>query len=153
MLTAKSSGKSARGEPNAGATDQSQAADGQSQQYARFLEQRIQEGMEENKRYLSKYADLRAFAYNQIESLVRKQAQAKSSRYSRAGGGGALSSTSINANSLNVYKQMMEKERKQWQEERSRKDAYIAEVQATVLKQSNEMGFMKKQTDDLESDI
>ena len=64
MLTAKSSGKSARGEANAGAADQSQAADGQSQQYARFLEQRIQEGMEENKRYLSKYADLRAFAYN-----------------------------------------------------------------------------------------
>jgi len=48
---------------------------------------------------------------------------------------------------------MMEKERKQWQEERSRKDTYIAEVQATVLKQSNEMSFMKKQTDDLESDI
>ena len=82
--------------------------------------------MDENKRYLSKYADLRAFAYSQIESLVRKQANIaqKKGRY----GGGPMSSNAVSQNSLAVYKQMIEKERKQWQEERNRKDAFIAEI-------------------------
>lgn len=58
--------------------------------------------MEENKRYLSKYADLRGFAYNQIESLVKKQAniQQQRGRY----GGGPKTSSAINQNSITVYK-------------------------------------------------
>jgi len=40
--------------------------------YTKFLELRIQECMDENKRYLAKYSDLRNFAYSQIENLVRK---------------------------------------------------------------------------------
>lgn len=31
--------------------------------YTQFLEQRINECLEENKRYLAKYSDLRVFAY------------------------------------------------------------------------------------------
>lgn len=72
--------------------------------------------MDENKRYLSKYADLRAFSYTQIESLVKKQ-QTLNQRKGRYGGG-PQSSTAINQNSVAVYKQMMEKERKHWAEER-----------------------------------
>ena len=73
MVGSRTPRKEARG--GDGAADSSQVA-AQQQQYAKFLEQRIQELMDENKRYLSKYADLRAFAYNQIESLVKKHANA-----------------------------------------------------------------------------
>ena len=41
-------------------------------QYVKFLEKRVNETTAESKRYLEKYADLRVFAYNQIESLLRK---------------------------------------------------------------------------------
>ena len=61
--------------------------------------------MEENKRYLAKYSDLRNFAYNQIENLVRRQTNLSKTR--RIG-----NSTSLNTNSINVYKQLIEKERK-----------------------------------------
>ena len=40
--------------------------------YVKFLEKRITETTDESKRHLAKYADLRVFAYNQIESLLRK---------------------------------------------------------------------------------
>ena len=43
-----------------------------SQKYTFFLEKRISECLEENKRYLSKYSDLRSFSYQQIEWLIRK---------------------------------------------------------------------------------
>lgn len=48
------SSKAKNGE-NGAATD--------NKQYTKFLEQRIQECTEENKRYLAKYSDLRNFAY------------------------------------------------------------------------------------------
>jgi hypothetical protein len=57
--------------------------------------------MDENKRYLAKYSDLRNFAYNQIETLVRRSEKQK-----RFGG------ASITNNNINVYKQLIEKERK-----------------------------------------
>jgi hypothetical protein len=63
--------------------------------------------MDENKRYLSKYSDLRNFAYTQIETLVKR-----SERTKRVGG------ATINNNNINLYKQLIEKERKQWTEER-----------------------------------
>ena len=78
--------------------------------------------MEENKRYLAKYSDLRNFAYTQIENLVRKHTNL--SKNSRAGG----PHPSLNNNSVNVYKQLIEKERKQWQEERRNKDQFIADI-------------------------
>ena len=67
-------GKSPRKPP--GAEQESARTEGggeHHQKYSKFLEQRIEELTEENKRYLAKYADLRAFAYNQIESLVKRQ--------------------------------------------------------------------------------
>ena len=68
-------------------------------------------------------------------------------------GGGPQSSTAINQNSVAVYKQMMEKERKHWAEERARKDRYVEEIQEKALKLSNELVFSQKQIDDLEQDI
>ena len=54
--------------------------------------------MDENKRYLAKYSDLRNFAYSQIENLIRRQNNlTKANR-------NAGSSQSLNANSMNVYK-------------------------------------------------
>ena len=40
--------------------------------YCLFLEKRIQECMDESKRYLNKYSELRSFAYNQIEILAKR---------------------------------------------------------------------------------
>jgi hypothetical protein len=74
--------------------------------YSKFLELRIAECMDENKRYLAKYSDLRNFAYSQIENLVRRSEKQK-----KVG-------SSITNNNINVYKQLIEKERKQWQDER-----------------------------------
>ena len=114
--------------------------------YISFLEMRISECTEENKRYLSKYSDLRAFAYTQIENLVRKQqTMAKSKRVGP--------STTLNQNNINVYKQLIEKERKQWMEERNQKDAFINQIQDKVRQVSGESEFFKGQVTELESDI
>ena len=39
--------------------------------YVRFVEKRLQEVLQENKRYHDKYADIREFAYNSVESLMK----------------------------------------------------------------------------------
>ena len=68
--------------------------------YVQFVETRMQECLEENKRYHMKYCDLRDFSYTQIETLVRQLNSKKKS--------------SVQNSNLNVYKQLFEKERKQW---------------------------------------
>lgn len=47
----------------------------------------------------------------------------------------------------------MEKERKQWQDERSRKDAFLAETQGKVQILGNQVEDMKEQIEQLESDL
>jgi hypothetical protein len=42
-------------------------------EYVKFLEERVKECMEENKRYLHKYSELRSFFYNQIEWKLGKK--------------------------------------------------------------------------------
>ena len=39
--------------------------------YVDYLEKRIEECLEENKRYHAKYVDIREFSYVQVESLMR----------------------------------------------------------------------------------
>lgn len=39
--------------------------------YVSFLEKRLEETLEENKRYHSKYVEMREFAYTSVESLMR----------------------------------------------------------------------------------
>ena len=95
--------------------------------------------MDENKRYLAKYADLRSFAYNQIETLVKRQERTKRN--------------SLTNNNMNVYKQLIEKERKQWQEERQRKDQVVDEAQAKVLQLTNQVKYLNEQVAELEADI
>jgi hypothetical protein len=115
------------------------------QKYTKFLEKRIQECMLENKRYLAKYSDLRSFAYTQIENLVKKnELQAKGRR--------SITSTPASANNLNIYKNLIEKERKQWQDERQRKEDFISDIQSKVLQMSNQMEYMQQQIDSLESE-
>jgi hypothetical protein len=48
---------------NAGASDERTT-------YVEFLEARLKETQEENRRMLSKYSEMRAFAYSQLESLI-----------------------------------------------------------------------------------
>ena len=58
--------------------------------YVQFVETRMQECLEENKRYHMKYCDLRDFSYTQIETLVRQLNSKKKS--------------SVQNSNLNVYK-------------------------------------------------
>jgi len=115
------------------------------QKYTKFLEKRIQECMHENKRYLAKYSDLRSFAYTQIENLVKKnELQAKGRR--------SITSNTASASNLNIYKNLIEKERKQWQDERQRKEDFISDIQSKVLQMSNQLEYMQHQIDSLESE-
>jgi oligoendopeptidase F len=93
--------------------------------------------MHENKRYLAKYSDLRSFAYGQIENLVKKNEQQAKGRRS------LLNTTGpVGASSINIYKNLIEKERKQWQDERQRKEEFISNIQSKVLQMSNQMEHM-----------
>lgn len=46
-------------------------ADGGQKYYVPFLEKRLAECLDENKRYHAKYVDIREFAYTSLESLMR----------------------------------------------------------------------------------
>ena len=54
-------------------------------------------------------------------------------------------STTLNQNNLNVYKQLIEKERKQWQDERNNKDVFINEIQQQVKQLTGQTEFFKGQ--------
>ena len=58
--------------------------------YVRFVEKRLQEVLQENKRYHDKYADIREFAYSSVESLMK---QLNSKKHN-----------AIQNSNLNVYK-------------------------------------------------
>ena len=103
--------------------------------------------MHENKRYLAKYSDLRSFAYGQIENLVKKNDQQAKGRRSLANTTGPGGSSNIN-----IYKNLIEKERKQWQDERLRKEDFISDIQKKVLQMSNQMEDMQNQIGSLESE-
>ena len=45
--------------------------DDKNNNYVRFIEKRLEETLEENKRYHSKYIEMREFAYTSVESLMR----------------------------------------------------------------------------------
>ena len=48
---------------------------------------------------------------------------------------------------------MMEKERKQWVDERKRREAFLEDVQSQLLKSSTEMDAMREQISELEEDM
>lgn len=60
--------------------------------------------MKENKRYLNKYSDLKNFAYISIENLLKKNQNLSKN----------IPTPSVSSNSLSVYKNLIEKERKHW---------------------------------------
>ena len=57
--------------------------------------------MEENKRHLAKYSDLRVFAYTQIENLLRKH---NAITKQRGRYGGSAPNAALNNTSMSVYK-------------------------------------------------
>ena len=68
--------------------------------YTAFLEKRLEESQSETRRILSKYSEMRVFAYQQIESHIKQMNRKKNNN--------------IQNNNLQVYKQMIERERKHW---------------------------------------
>ena len=70
--------------------------------------------MEESKRYHAKYVDIREFAYSSVEALVRQ-----------------LNTNGKNAvqnSNLNVYKQLYDKERKHWLDEKAKSAQTLTEL-------------------------
>lgn len=59
----------------------------------------------------------------------------------------------INKNQINIYKQLIEKERKHINDEKQKKDEYVASVQAQLQQATNQLGFLKEESKRLESDI
>ena len=55
----------------------SSLGDKETNQYIKFLEERVKDGIDENKRVLKKYSDIRHFAYQQIEVLIKMQNRKK----------------------------------------------------------------------------
>ena len=74
--------------------------------YTVFVEKRLEECQEENKRYHAKYIDMREFSYSSVEQLMRQL--------------NAKKRNAIQNSNLNVYKQLFEKERKHWADEREK---------------------------------
>lgn len=82
------------------------------------MERRVEELLEENKRYHARYVEMRDFAYSQIEMLL-KQLNAKRRQ-------------TIQNTNLNVYKQLFDKERKNWQDEREKQANALGQLQSFV---------------------
>jgi len=82
------------------------------------MEKRVEELLEENKRYHARYVEMRDFAYSQIEMLL-KQLNAKRRQ-------------TVQNTNLNVYKQLFDKERKQWQDEREKQANALGQLQSLV---------------------
>ena len=93
--------------------------------YVQLLETRTAECLEENKRYHMKYCDLRDFSYTQIETLVRQLNSKKKS--------------SVQNSNLNVYKQLFEKERKQWMQEKEKSDEALSKLQGAAAGQDKDL--------------
>ena len=107
--------------------------------YVQFLETRMEECLEENKRYHLKYCDLRDFSYTQIETLVRQLNSKKK--------------TSIQNSNLNVYKQLFEKERKQWLGEKEKSDEALGKLQERTMTIDKEMREHKERVQQLVEEI
>ena len=73
--------------------------------------------MAENKRYHSKYVDMREFSYTSVEQLMRQLNSKKKN--------------AIQNSNLNVYKQLFDKERKHWLDERDKNDQKVENLQKT----------------------
>ena len=89
--------------------------------YVKFIEQRLDDCLAENQRYHAKYADMREFAYTQIESLMRQLNSKKRN--------------AIQNSNMHTYKQLFDKERKNWVEEREKTDQKVIEMQSICSKQ------------------
>ena len=107
--------------------------------YVQFLETRMEECLEENKRYHLKYCDLRDFSYTQIETLVRQLNSKKK--------------TSIQNSNLNVYKQLFEKERKQWLSEKEKSDEALSKLQEKTMSMDKEMKEQKQRVQQMVEEI
>ncbi len=60
-------------------------------------------------------------------------------------GGGGGAGSSVNQTSVNVYKNLIEKERKQWNEERQRKQQQMDEATSKVKMQGEQIASLQEQ--------
>ena len=83
--------------------------------YTRFIEKRLEECQEENRRYHAKYVDMREFSYSSVEQLMRQL--------------NARKRNVIQNSNMSVYKQLFEKERKHWLDEKLKHEQAKDEMQ------------------------
>ena len=78
---------------------------------------------------------MREFAYTSVETLMRQLNSRKKN--------------AIQNSNLNVYKQLFDKERKHWIDEREKQDAKVEELQGKCLKQQQQQRDLKGEQDSL----
>lgn len=89
---------------------------------------------------LSKYSEMRAFAYAQLENLIVQSQKLKGPQANMS-------------NNLNVYKQVMDRERKHFETETASKSAQIEEALAKTKRLNSENDMLKQKVAELEQEI
>ena len=107
--------------------------------YVKFIEQRLNDCLAENQRYHAKYADMREFAYTQIESLMRQLNSKKRN--------------AIQNSNMHTYKQLFDKERKNWVDEREKTDQKVIEMQSICSKQEITIKRSKEENERLREEL
>ena len=107
--------------------------------FVKFIQKRLQESLEENKRYQAKYVDMREFAYTSVEQLMKQL--------------NARKKNAIQNSNLNVYKQLFDKERKQWLEEKEKVDEKVESLQDICHKQTNELKQSREQVKQMREEM
>ena len=107
--------------------------------YIHFLESRLQETQAETKRMLSKYSEMRVFAYNQLETLIIQSQKTKPQ-------------ATVTSN-LSVYKQVIERERKHFESESTSKNAQMEEANQKAKRLYKEAEALRERVAELEQEI
>ena len=89
---------------------------------------------------LSKYSEMRVFAYTQLETLIVQSQRLK----------GPQATVQVN---LNAYKQVMERERKHFETESASKSKQIEEAIVKTKKLNSENENLKQKVAELEQEI
>ncbi|CDW83946.1 UNKNOWN [Stylonychia lemnae] len=114
-------------------------SDDKNTNYSYFLEEKLAESQLENRRMLLKYTEIRNFAYQQIEQHIKQMNKKRNNN--------------IQNNNLQVYKQMIERERKHWQYEIENKQQQIDRFQLTIKDQEQSVKDIKERVLELEDEI
>ncbi|TNV79891.1 hypothetical protein FGO68_gene12047 [Halteria grandinella] len=108
--------------------------------YTEFLESRLRETQEENRRMLSKYSEMRAFAYSQLESLIVQSQKLRPNNQQAM-------------QNLQVYKQVMERDKRHWEHELTQRQTQLENAFDKAKRLDSENLVLKSRIEELEQEI